>query len=260
MNTVWTKGLVLLALFLCLFSFTCTAFAEPEDETAAVEEIAEEAPEGTSSANDGLNVISQPADSGAADSGTAVAEATPILPSGNLTLLEDVVSAVNGNREFLTVYSNDGHYFYIIIDRDNSGTGNVYFLNMVDDSDLYALTEGAASGSSGLINGLQKEVCTCTTHCTADHINESCKVCKKDFSKCECNVIGNNTDQPEQTEKKEGLKLEGWKKYALYGGVVVVIIGVFVVIAISRKKKNRKGAEPNYEISDFDEYEDDEEE
>ncbi len=50
---------------------------------------------------------------------------------------------------FTAVTTKDGHVFYIIIDyTDKDGKDNVYFLNKVDDFDLYSLLENGKNNSA----------------------------------------------------------------------------------------------------------------
>lgn len=62
------------------------------------------------------------------------------LPSGNGKLLEDVLNE-DVNRQFLTIQSKNGNTFYIIVDKDKEGGGNVYFMNLVDEYDLMDFTD-----------------------------------------------------------------------------------------------------------------------
>lgn len=62
-----------------------------------------------------------------------------LTPDGNLTLIDDyTVTTDAGEKEFIVVQSRGGSYFYLVIDRTGN-TENVYFLNLVDETDLMAI-------------------------------------------------------------------------------------------------------------------------
>ena len=63
-------------------------------------------------------------------------EAEGILtPEGNLTLVDDIDEEHSDSLQYMTVQTRNGNYFYLIVDRSGN-SDNVYFLNMVDESDL----------------------------------------------------------------------------------------------------------------------------
>lgn len=65
----------------------------------------------------------------------------PLTPDGNLNLVDDYGGTQGAGKQFLTVETKNGQYFYIIIDRDDNGMETVHFLNKVDEEDLLAVME-----------------------------------------------------------------------------------------------------------------------
>ena len=69
-----------------------------------------------------------------------------LTPDGNLALIDDILGGAyysseevgDSQMQFVTVESKNGNTFYLVIDHS---TGDVYFLNLVDEADLLALLE-----------------------------------------------------------------------------------------------------------------------
>lgn len=72
------------------------------------------------------------------ESTTSKSTGSSLTPEGNLTLVDDIGGA---NQQFVTLVTKSGNTFYLIIDRSDNGKENVYFLNLVDEADLFALLD-----------------------------------------------------------------------------------------------------------------------
>lgn len=141
----------------------------------------------------------------------------PLTPTGNLTLVDDILQESNStstdteastepstdvsadtsvqpeNKQFITVQSKNGNYFYLVIDRSGE-TENVYFLNLVDESDLLALIETDGEENAA-------PVCICEEKCVIGSINTDCEICAYNISDC----VG---EDPEPVEPEEPIKLD----------------------------------------------------
>lgn len=61
----------------------------------------------------------------------------PLTPDGNGTIADDTAS---GSKQFITVQTKNGNYFYLILDRDREGE-NAYMLSQIDEADLEEFIE-----------------------------------------------------------------------------------------------------------------------
>ena len=70
---------------------------------------------------------------------------------GNATLIKSEKIVYNSEEmQFIAVTTKDGHVFYVLINYSaESGEDNVYFLNRVDDYDLYALLYAGEEDKDG---------------------------------------------------------------------------------------------------------------
>ena len=171
----------------------------------------------------------------------AVAETQPLTPDGNLEIVDDIV---HDDKQFITVKSRSGAEFYIVIDRSRE-SDNVYFLNQVDDVDLFALLEEDSAAS-----------CSCKEKCVVGSVNSGCLVCRMDMKSCKGKVSEVKSDP---ISDSESVKTE--KKSDIFPVILVVgVIGGGAVIGFLKLRKNKPKAAsvPGFDDTDDEDFAEDE--
>lgn len=168
-------------------------------------------------------------------------------PDGNLSLIDDIlqteVYATEDTelkeKQFITLQSKSGNYFYLVIDRTGD-TENVYFMNLVDEADLMALIETEEKAAP---------VCSCTEKCIVGAINTGCEICCTNMSECvgkepEPEPTAEPTEPVDEPEQKESNPMMLLLMFALIGGG-----GAFAYIKFFKNKPSTKG---NADLDDYD--------
>ena len=162
----------------------------------------------------------------------AVAETQPLTPDGNLEIVDDIV---HEDKQFITVTSRSGAEFYIVIDRIRE-SDNVYFLNQVDDVDLFALLEEDSAAS-----------CTCKEKCVVGTVNSDCLVCRMDMKSCAGKSVETKV---EQTTSDSDPDKAGKKPNIMPVILIVGVIGGGAVVGFLKLKKNKPKSAPAPDFDD----------
>lgn len=151
--------------------------------------------------------------------------------------------------QFMSVTTKDGHTFYIVIDFSKKESDNVYFLNKVDDYDLYALLNANTPEGS---EPLHKQYEAQTE--PVDNNNNNNQVTRKDnnnSNNVNNNNNGNNTNNDNNENTNQQPVLNENMLYIIGGSILVLGVAIYAVLRIKKLKKSR--------LQDDDIYEDDDE-
>lgn len=174
-------------------------------------------------------------------------------PDGNLTLIDDYLQieaeatedTPQQEKQFITVQTKAGNYFYIVIDR-NGDEENVYFLNLVDEADLFALMEDEDGETTTV-------TCTCSDKCVIGSINTSCEVCRTNMSECtgvETVVETETTTEPVADEEPD----EDTDTSANFMPIIILLIagGAGAAVYFFKFKKNKPKTSGDTDLDDYD--------
>lgn len=184
----------------------------------------------------------------------------PLTEEGNMTVTDDIYqlivekitqtgedgtevieTTVIENKQFITVHTHSGAEFYIVIDRSRDSE-NVYFLNQVDDEDLFALLEANDSATP----------CTCAEKCAAGEVNTECAVCRMNMKSC----AGKEVQKAEVTETSP--EPEQKKANPMPIVVLLLLIGGGAAVYFLKFRKNKQKTSGTTNLDDYDYGEEDE--
>lgn len=160
----------------------------------------------------------------------------PLTPDGNMNLVDDYGSFEDGGKQFITVTTKSGNFFYLIIDRDDKGNETVHFLNLVDESDLLALMEDEEVKSYMSSHGLTEQ----------EEKTEEPEIIPEE-----------TTEEPEKEETPKE-KEKGSNATGVMGIVLLLVlggIGGFMYVKSGKAKKAQDTPDPDMDY--FDEEEED---
>lgn len=183
------------------FSMTAFAYADDTDQNLPVTEATqpEETPQPEPTAT-----IEKPSDG------------EPIDDEGN-AYTRDLLYDKATNKQFITVQTKNGNTFYIVIDYDapineEEEQYKTYFLNVVDDRDLFALLDDEDAN--------EPKTCICDDKCVVGDVNTDCPVCKTNMSEC------TGTEPVPETPTEDEPPVTEEPKQSSNMGMIIAIVAI----------------------------------
>lgn len=160
---------------------------------------------------------------------------------GNASLISDRHVIYSSDQiQFISVATKDGHVFYIVIDYTDTDGDNVYFLNKVDDFDMFRLLyEGNEDDeNTNIVEEYQAQQGNTSAPVPVDQNQGTRKT--------------ETTSPAEPTDNSSGGISTELLVYLIGGTVFVLALVIFLILKVRSIKKNR------IPTDDFDDDDDDE--
>ena len=156
-----------------------------------------------------------------------------LTPPGNMTLVDDYGDKSGEGRQFVTMTTKNGNYFYLVIDRNDKDEENVHFLNQVDERDLLSLMEE----NEAAIYEKQQEA---ARKAAEEVLKEAEERARREAEQA----------LAEQTVPKSGNPNLGMLA-ALFGFAVLAGAGVFLFRNRKKDVAGKAGTDPDYDEDDL---------
>ena len=166
----------------------------------------------------------------------------PLTPAGNMTLVDDVTVS-SGTKQFLTLTTREGNFYYLIVDRDKNGNENVHFLNQVDERDLISLMN-------------EDEAKELEEQLTRKAEEEKAQKEAAAAPKVEPEPTPEPTPAPQKTIRIAGYELP--RSVLMIGGVALFLIIICLIAFIKLGKKKKAETDKPDPDADYNEDYDDE--
>lgn len=152
---------------------------------------------------------------------------------GNATLIKSESIIYNTEEmQFIAVTTKDGHVFYVLINYSAAdGQDNVYFLNRVDDYDLYALLYAGEEDEDGKAK-FSPEQALQAAEAANGRVKHDGSSAPAETS--ETSAYGENTEETVEQPKQNNMNMNSI--YLVFGAVA--LIGVGAAGFFMMKKKN----------------------